>query len=112
MPAWEDYMGDSLSKKLQEMMADKKVQSKLNKAIDMLKKESPEEFQKKMAKIDKDELMKKINEIDEDKIKNMNIDKDEIKKKITQEDLDKLEKMLGKDSDVIMKKVNDFLKSK
>lgn len=105
-------MDDSLSKKLQEMMSDKKVQAKVNKAIEMLKKDSPEDLQKKMSNINKDDLVKKINELDEDKIKNMKIDKDEIKKKISQDDLKKLEKMLGKDSDTIMKKVNEFLKSK
>lgn len=105
-------MGDSLSKKLQEMLADKMIQSKLNQAIEMLRKDNPEEFEKKLAKIDKKELINKINEYDDEKIKSLNINKDEISKKITQNDLDKLEKMLGKDSDVIMKKVNDFLKSK
>lgn len=55
--------------------------------------------------------MEKINEFDEEKLKNVKIDKEEIKKKVTQKDLDKLQKILGKDSDAIMKKVNDFLNS-
>jgi hypothetical protein len=104
-------MGESLSKKIQEMMQDKIIQAKVTKAIDMLKKESPADIEKKLSSIDKDELMEKINEFDEEKIKNLKINKDEIKKKITQKDLDKLEKILGKDSDAIMKKVNDFLNS-
>lgn len=104
-------MGDSLSKKLQEMLSDKMIQSKVNQAIDMLKKEDTDEFKKKLEKIDKEELMSKINEFDDEKIKNLKINKDEIKKKITKSDLDKLEKLLGKDSDAIMKKVNDFLNS-
>jgi uncharacterized membrane protein YheB (UPF0754 family) len=105
-------MGESLSKKLQEMLADKVIQSKLNQAIEMLKKDDTEELTKKIAKLDKQELINKINEYDDEKIKSLKINKDEINKKITQNDLDKIEKMLGKDSDVIMKKVNDFLKSK
>ncbi|ACL74743.1 hypothetical protein [Ruminiclostridium cellulolyticum] len=104
-------MGDSLGKKIQEMMQDKMVQSKVNKAIDMLKKDSTKDLEKKLSAINKDELMEKVNEFDEEKLKNIKIDKDEIKKKITQKDLDKLQKILGKDSDVIMKKVNDFLNS-
>lgn len=103
-------MGD-LTKKIQEMMQDKMLQSKVNKAIEILKKDSPADLQKKLSSIDKDELMEKVNEFDEEKLKNVKINKDEIKKKITQKDLDKLEKILGKDSDVIMKKVNDFLNS-
>ncbi len=55
--------------------------------------------------------MKKINEFDDEKIKELKLNKDEIKNKITKKDLNKLESMLGKDSDEIMKKVNDFLKS-
>lgn len=106
-------MGESsLSKKLQELLADKMVQSKVNQAIDMLKKDNGDELAKKLDKVDKKDLMKKVNEFDEEKIKNLKIDKDEIKKKITKSDLDKLEKILGKDSDAIMKKVNDFLNSK
>ena len=104
-------MGDSLSKKLQELMSDKMLQSKVNKAIEMLKKEDVEELQKKIENIDKEELMKKINEIDSDKIKDIKLNKDEIKSKISKRELHKLENMLGKDSDAIMKKVNDFLKS-
>lgn len=104
-------MGDSLSKKLQEMMADKMIQSKVNKAIDMLKKDNTSDLEKKLAQIDKDELMNKVNEFDEEKLKNLKINKEEIKKKITKKDLEKLEKILGKDSDAIMKKVNDFLNS-
>lgn len=104
-------MGDSLSKKLQSLMADKMVQSKVNKALDMLKKDESSELAKKISQIDRDELMEKINEFDEEKIKDLKINKEEIKKKITQQDLEKLEKLLGKDSDAIMKKVNDFLNS-
>ena len=103
-------MGDSLSKKLQEMLADKMVQSKVNQAIEMLRKDDTGELAKKIAKIDKEELLNKMNEYDDEKIKSLKINKEEIKKKITQNDLDKLEKLLGKDSDVIMKKVNEFLK--
>jgi len=104
-------MGDSFSKKLQEMLADKMIQSKVSQAIEMLKKDNTDDLAKKIGKIDKEDLMSKINEFDDEKIKNLKINKDEIKKKITQDDLNKLGKLLGKDSDVIMKKVNDFLKS-
>jgi hypothetical protein len=104
-------MAESLSKKLQEMLADKMIQSKMNQAIEMLRKEDTGELEKKIAKIDKEELMNKINEFDDEKVKNLKINKDEIKKKLTQTDLDKLGKMLGKDSDAIMKKVNEFLDS-
>jgi len=103
-------MGDSLSKKLQEMLADKMLQTKLNKALEMLKKDDTDDLAKKIAKVDKEELMNKLNEYDDEKIKNLKIDKEDLKKKITQNDLDKLGKLLGKDSDAIMKKVNDFLK--
>jgi len=104
-------MGDSLSKKLQEMLADKMIQAKVNKAIEMLRKDNTDDLAKKIGKIDKEELMNKINEFDDEKIKNLKINKDEIKKNITQKDLDKLGQLLGKDSDALMKKVNDFLKS-
>ncbi len=105
-------MGEnSLSKKLQELLADKMVQKKVNQAIDMLKKDNNDELAKKFEKLDKNELMEKINEFDEEKINNLKIDKEEIKKKITKNDLEKLEKILGKDSKDIMKKVNDYLNS-
>lgn len=105
-------MGDSLSKKLQELMGDKVVQAKVNKAIEMLKNDNQDELAKKLAKIDRNELLEKVNEIDEEKLKSLKINKEEIKQKVSQKDLEKLEKLLGKDSDEIMKKVNDFLNSK
>jgi FAD synthase len=104
-------MGDSLSKKIQEMMQDKMLQAKVNQAIDMLKKGDSGDLSKKLAKIDKEELMAKVSEFDDEKINNLKIDRDEIKKKISQKDLDKLEGILGKDNEAIMKKVKEFMKS-
>jgi uncharacterized membrane protein YheB (UPF0754 family) len=104
-------MGDSLGKKLQDLMQDKMLQAKVNQAIDMLKKGNSDELSKKLAKIDRDELMSKVNEIDEEKIKNLKIDKEEIKKKISEKDLEKLQGILGKDSDAVMKKIKEFMKS-
>ena len=57
-------MGD-WSKKIQELMQDKLVQSKVNQAIDMLKNSDSEDLKKKLSKIDKEELMSKVSEYED-----------------------------------------------
>lgn len=106
-------MQNPFNKKISELMGkmDQKVlEAKLNKAIEMLKNEPPEELAKKISKIDKDEVLSKMNEIDDNKLKEMNINKDELKKKISDADLQKLSQLMGSQGEEIMKKVKDMIK--
>lgn len=106
-------MNDGLNKKLSEILGkvDQKVlESKLNAALDMLKKGNSEELAKKLNKIDKNELVQKINEFDESKLKELNINKDEIKQKVSNADLEKLSQLIGENGNEIIKKIKDIIK--
>jgi len=106
-------MQNPFNKKIADLMGkmDQKVlEAKLNKALEMLKNEPPEELAKKIAKVDKDEILSKMNEFDDNKLKEMNIDKDELKKKISDADLQKLSQLMGNQGDEIMRKVKDIIK--
>jgi len=106
-------MQNSFNKKIADMLGkmDQKVlEAKLNKALEMLKNEPPEELAKKLSKVDKNELLNKMNEFDDSKIKEMNIDTNELKQKISEEDLKKLSQLIGDNGDDIIKKIKDFMK--
>lgn len=106
-------MQNPFNKKIADMLGkmDQKVlEAKLNKALEMLKNEPPEELAKKLAKVDKNELLSKMNELDENKIKDMNIDTNELKQKISEEDLTKLSQLIGDNGDELVKKLKDIMK--
>ena len=108
-------MNDMLKGKLAEMlgkMDEKMLQTKLNAALDMLKKGNTDELAKKLSKMDKNEIMDKMNDIDASKLKDMNINMEEIKKNITAADLDKLSMLVGDQGDEIVKKIKTLLNQK
>jgi flavodoxin len=91
-------------------MDEKVLQTRLNAAMEMLKKGNTEELAKKINKIDKEELLKKMSEFDESKLKDLKINKDELKQKISGEDLDKLAALIGDQGDEVIKKIKDIIK--
>lgn len=106
-------MQNPFNKKIADMLGkmDQKVlEAKLNKALEMLKNEPPEELAKKIAKVDKNELLSKIDELDEGKMKEMNIDTNELKQKISDQDLKKLSDLIGDNGDEVVKKLKDLMK--
>jgi flavodoxin len=106
-------MNEGFNKKLAEMlgkMDEKVLQTRLNAAMEMLKKGNTEELAKKINKIDKEELLKKMSEFDESKLKDLKINKDELKQKISGEDLDKLAALIGDQGDEVIKKIKDIIK--
>lgn len=106
-------MSDLLNKKIAEMfgkMDEKILQTKLNAALDMLKKGNTDELAKKINKVDKNELLAKINDFDETKLKELKINKDEIKQKVSSADLDKLAQVIGEHGDEIIAKIKDIIK--
>lgn len=106
-------MNEGFNKKLAEVlgrMDEKVLKSKLNAALEMLKKGDTEELAKKINKIDKEELLKKMNEFDETKFKDLKIDKNQIKQAVSGEDLDKLAQLLGEHGDEVIGKIKDIIK--
>lgn len=92
---------------------DKKIaNAKVNQAMDMLKNKSPEEIKKKLGNVKRDELLKQLEQIDAQKVRSLNIDTEKIKKSLTQKDIEKIKAVAGKDSDLVMKKLNELLNGK
>lgn len=92
---------------------DRKIaNAKVNQAMEMLKNKSPEEIKKKLGNVKREDLIKQLNQIDAKKVKSLNIDTEKIKKSLTQSDIEKIKVIAGKDSDLVMAKLNEILNSK
>jgi len=105
-------MNNSMSKMFSDIlgkMDEKMLQTKLNAALDMLKKGDTDELAKKLNKMDKKELLKKINEIDASKLQELNINKEEIKQKLSETDLDGMAKIIGEHGEEIVNKIKDII---
>jgi hypothetical protein len=106
-------MNDGLNKKLAEIlgkMDEKILQTKLNAALDMLKKGNTDDLAKKINKLDKGELLSKINELDENKLKDLKINKEDIQRNVSNADFEKLSRLLGENGDEIINKIKDIIK--
>ncbi len=83
---------------------------KLEKALEMLRNEDPNEIRKRLGKFDTDEILDKINEFDPNKLSQMGISLDEIKSKVTEKDFEKLIKVLGPDGAIIAQRLKSMLR--
>lgn len=83
---------------------------KLEKALEMLRNENPQELRKKLGQMDTDEILEKMDEIDPKKLNQMGINLDEIKSKLTERDYEKIIQVLGPDGAVIARKIKSLLK--
>ncbi len=83
---------------------------KLEKALEMLRNEAPNEIRKRLGKFDTDEILDKINEFDPNKLSQMGISLDEIKSKVTEKDFEKLIKVLGPDGAIIAQRLKSMLR--
>lgn len=100
------------SKKFVEIlgkMDEKVLKTKLNAAMDMLKKGELEELVKNVNKMDKKELLNKIEELDEEKLKKLQINKQDIKNKVSEQDFRNLADMLGEQGNEIVEKIKEML---
>ncbi len=86
------------------------ARKKLEKVLEMLRTESPQEIRKKLGNIDRNEIMNKMNEYDSNKLKSMGININELKGTITEKDLEKLIQVLGPDGAVIAQRIKQILK--
>lgn len=83
---------------------------KLEKVLEMLRNENPQELRKKLGQMDTREILDKINEFDPKKLNQMGISMDEIKSKVTEKDFEKLIQVLGPDGAIIAQRLKSLLK--
>lgn len=85
------------------------ARKKLEKVLEMLRNESPQEIRKRLGSVDKNEIMEKMNEYNPNKLRQMGINMDELKGTITEKDLEKLIQVLGPDGAIIAQKLKQYL---
>lgn len=94
--------------KMMNKIDQKIMEKKLEQGLDMLKNKPEGEISKKLSGVNREELLRKMDELDTNKLKQMNINVEEIKQKITPADLEKIKRIAGKDSDAVMRKINEL----
>jgi len=85
------------------------AKKKLEKALEMLRTESPQELRRRIGNIDRDEIFAKMNEYTPARLKQMGINIDELKGTITERDLQKLIQVLGPDGTIIAQRIRQML---
>ena len=91
-------------------MDGKVTQKKIEKALEMLRTESPEKLKSKLSKVDMSEVLQKMDEYDSKKIQNMGLDLNNCKNTLTNEDIKKITEIMGNDGNKIVQKIKDILK--
>ncbi|MCX7772081.1 MAG: hypothetical protein N2376_03095 [Clostridia bacterium] len=86
------------------------AKKKLEKALEMLRNESPQEIKKKLGQMDTREMLDKMNEFDAQKLRQMGINVDELKSKVTDSDFQRIAQILGPDGALIVQKLKSMLK--
>lgn len=86
------------------------AKKKLEKVLEMLRTESPQELKRKIGSIDKNEIMEKMNDYNPNRLKQMGINIDELKGSITERDLEKLIQALGPDGAAIAQRIKQIIK--
>ena len=83
---------------------------KLEKALEMLRDEDPQELRKRLGNMDTNEILEKIDEFDINRLSQMGISVDEIRNRVTDRDFEKIIKILGPDGALIAQKLKSLLK--
>ena len=86
------------------------ARKKLEKVLEMLRTESPQELRRRLGNIDRDEILARMDEYNPARLKQMGINMDELKGTITERDLQKLIQVLGPDGAVIAQRIRQVLK--
>jgi len=86
------------------------TKKKLEKGLEMLHNESPAELRKKLQNVDINEALQKIDEYDKKRLKELGINLNELKGRITEADIQKIYQVLGRDSELVIRKIRELLR--
>jgi len=86
------------------------TKKKIEKGLEILKKESPSELKKRLQNVDINEVMQKMNEYDKKRLNELGIDISEFKNRISDEDIQKVRQVLGRDGEIMIRKLRDMLR--
>lgn len=86
------------------------TKKKLEKGLEMLHNESPAELRKKLQNVNINEALQKIDEYDKRRLNELGINLNELKGRITESDIQKIYQVLGRDSEMVIRKIRELLR--
>ncbi len=83
---------------------------KIEKGLEILKKESPDELRRKLKNVDINEVLQKMDEYDKTRLNELGIDVSELRSKVSEADIQKARQVLGRDGEAVIRKIHDMLR--
>lgn len=75
----------------------------------ILHRETPAELKRRIQNIDIDEVLVKLDEYDKNRLRELGINVAELKDRVSESDIQKIRQILGRDGDLIIKKIRNML---
>ncbi|NLX75917.1 MAG: hypothetical protein GXZ01_00835 [Clostridiaceae bacterium] len=85
------------------------TRKKIEKGLEMLRNESPQELKKRLQNVNIDEAMRKLDEYDKKRLRELGINVSEYRNRITEADIQKIYQVLGRDGDKVIRKIREIL---
>lgn len=86
------------------------TKKKIEKGLEILKKESPSELKRRLQNVDINEVMQKMDEYDKKRLHELGIDISEFRNRVSDADIQKIRQVLGRDGEVLIRKIRDMLR--
>jgi len=86
------------------------TRKKIEKGIEMLRNESPQELRRKLQNVNIDEALRKLDEYDKNRLRELGINVSEYRNRITEADIQKIYQVLGRDGEKVIRKLRDILR--
>ena len=85
------------------------TRKKIEKGLEMLRNESPQELKKRLQNVNIDEAMRKLDEYDKKRLRELGINVSEYRNRIAEADIQKIYQVLGRDGDKVIRKIREIL---
>jgi len=85
------------------------TKKKIEKGLDILRRETPAELKRRLQNIDINEVLVKLDEYDRNRLRELGINVAELKDRVSESDIQKIRQVLGRDGDLIIKKIRNML---
>jgi hypothetical protein len=85
------------------------TKKKIEKGLEILHRETPSELRRRLQNIDINEVLAKLNEYDKNRLRELGINVTEFKDRVSESDIRKIQQVLGRDGDIIVKKIRNML---
>jgi hypothetical protein len=86
------------------------TKKKIEKGLEILKKESPAELKRRLQNVDINEVMQKMDEYDKKRLRELGIDISEYRNRVSESDIQKFRQVLGSDGEILIRKIRNMLR--